>query len=133
MRQTTTRSRASSAEDAIQAEIIGLLKVASIHDLIYFHPANGGKRPISTARRLKDIGVVAGVPDLVMIHPETGVTYFVEVKTDKGSLSKEQRAFRDRCLSLGHPWALVRSRDQFQDVATEWGLLRITKKIGRAA
>lgn len=133
MRQTSQRLRASSSEDVIQADIIGLLKVAAIADLIYFHPANGGKRPISVARRLKDIGVVAGVPDLILIHPKTGLTYFVEVKTEKGSLSKEQRSFRDRCLALGHPWALVRSRDQFQDVATEWGLLRITKTIGRAA
>ena len=133
MREILQRMRASSAEDAIQAEIIELLKVAAIQDLIYFHPANGGKRPINTARRLKDIGVLAGVPDLVFVHPETSLTYFVEVKTQKGSLSKEQRTFRDRCLSLGHPWALVRSRDQFQDVATEWGLLRITKTIGRAA
>lgn len=133
MREILQRLRVSMAEDAIQAEIIGLLKVAAIPDLIYFHPANGGKRPINTARRLKDIGVVAGVPDLVLVHPETSVTYFVEVKTDKGSLSKEQRTFRDRCLAIGHHWALVRSRDQAQDILTEWGLLRITKRIGRAA
>lgn len=133
MRATLARLRASMAEDAIQAEIIGLLKVAAIPDLIYFHPANGGKRPINTARRLKDIGVLAGVPDLVFVYPGTSVTYFMEVKTAKGSLSKEQRTFRDRCLALGHNWALVRSRDEAQDVLTKWGLLRVTKTIGRAA
>jgi hypothetical protein len=126
------RRRASHEEDSIQADIIGLLKVAAIHDLIYFHPANGVKRPINTARRLKDIGVIAGVPDLILIHP-IGIVHFVEVKSSKGSLTKEQRAFRDRCLTLGHPWAVVRSRDDFQDVATKWGLLRVTGTIGRAA
>lgn len=133
MRQIVQRLRRKQLEDAIQSEIIDLLKVAAIQDLIYFHPANGGKRPINTARRLKDIGVVAGTPDLVFVHPETGAASFIEVKSQTGSLSKEQRAFRDNCATLQIPWALVRSRDEAQDVLTKWGLLRVTTVIGRAA
>lgn len=128
MEKILSRIALRREEDAIQAEIIDLLKVAAIPSLMWFHPANGGKRPINTARRLKEIGVVAGVPDLMLIAPE-GRIFQIEVKTATGSLTKEQRLWRDHCREHENPWALVRSRNEAQDVLSEWGLLRITKNI----
>jgi hypothetical protein len=111
-------------EDDIQASIIDLLKVAAINDLMYFSVPNGGKRDIRTAVILKDTGQKPGVPDLVFIHPHTHRGHFLEVKTPKGSLSKHQRDFRDICKLTGVPWGLARSRDQAQDILTNWGMIR---------
>jgi hypothetical protein len=110
-------------EDRIQGEIIDLLKVAAIPNLLYYHVPNGGKRHIKTGIAMKALGVKAGITDLVFVCPR-GVSHFMEVKDFDGTLSKEQREFRDFCLMIGHPWAIVRSRDQAQDVLVSWGLLR---------
>lgn len=128
MRKIVVRIKRREEENAIQASIIDLVKVAAIPDLICFHPANGEKRAINTARKLKDIGVLAGVTDLVFTHPLTGRTHYMEVKTENGSLTKDQRKFRDKCKANNIPWALVRSRDQAQDVLTDWEMLRVRKR-----
>jgi hypothetical protein len=125
--------RRNEIEDGIQAEIVGLLKVAAIDSLIWFSVPNGGKRDWRTARKLKDTGAKAGVTDLVLVRPSDAKAFFLEVKTEDGKLSKEQCQFRDACRSLGCPWAVVKSRDEAQDVLAEWGLLRITSVARRDA
>ena len=109
-------------EDHIQGEIIDLLKVAAMPNLLYFHVPNGGKRDIKTGVAMKALGVKAGITDLIFVCPR-GVSHFMEVKDYDGTLSKDQRDFRDFCLIVGHPWALVRSRDEAQAVLVGWGLL----------
>ena len=56
-------------------------------DIIIFAIANGGKRDMTTAKRLKDEGVLRGIPDLMI--PSMGI--FIEMKrTHGGRLSDEQ-------------------------------------------
>lgn len=51
---------------------------------------NGGKRDISTAKKLKQEGLLPGVPDLFV--PELGL--YIELKRTKGGMvSAEQKAF----------------------------------------
>ena len=125
--------RNNEIEDGIQAGIVGLLKVAAIDGLIWFSVPNGGKRDWRTARKLRDTGVKAGVTDLVLVRPRDAKAFFLEVKSEAGTLSKEQRRFRDVCHGLGCPWAVVKSRDEAQDVLTGWGLLRVTTLVRRKA
>lgn len=72
------------------------------------------------ATKLKSAGVRRGWPDLQFLLPD-GVTYFVELKAPSGSLSIEQREFRDRCLPHGI-WALCRSVDQVASALVGWGV-----------
>ncbi len=61
--------------------------------MLVFHVANGGLRTKREAAKLKWTGVLAGVPDLVVIAPSTGRCahiYFIEVKAEKGVLSIDQ-------------------------------------------
>lgn len=58
---------------------------------LMFHIPNGGYRNIATAKRLKAEGVKAGVPDICL--PVARGNYhglYLELKTDKGRLSKDQ-------------------------------------------
>jgi len=59
-----------------------------------FHPANGGKRDIKTAVRMRNLGVKAGVSDLILLFP---VGYYhgliIEMKVGKGKLSAFQERF----------------------------------------
>jgi hypothetical protein len=85
----------------LHTAIVDLLQLKAHRDLIYFHFAHGEQRSAIAAARLKKLmGVFAGVPDLAFVLSE-GRAAFLEVKTRKGRLSPDQRAFRDRCNAVG--------------------------------
>ncbi len=65
----------------------------------WFHAANGERRHISTAKRLKRMGVKPGIPDLCIIY--RGESYFIELKAGKNTVSKAQKAMQARLLSAG--------------------------------
>lgn len=118
-----------SEEDAIQADIIDLLKVAAITGLLYFAVPNGGRRAMTTAKTMKATGQKAGITDIILVHPGRGTAFFMEVKTKTGSLFKEQREFRDYCHANNLPWAVVRSRDEAQAVLARWRLITVTEFV----
>jgi hypothetical protein len=63
---------------------------------------NGGLRDAITARRLRDEGVVAGMPDLVLLLAG-GRSIWVEMKRrDRGKPSPEQKKVHAALKSLGH-------------------------------
>lgn len=64
---------------------------------------------------LKDMGTLAGFPDLIVLAPGadgSGRVLFIEVKAPKGSLQPSQRAFRDAAQAMGFAWAVARSEDE---------------------
>jgi len=66
---------------------------------------NGGKRGKREAHKLVVEGVSAGVPDLYI--PEAKL--WVEMKRQKGgSLSKEQKDWRDYLLGIGDKWIVAK-------------------------
>lgn len=74
---------------------------------IYAIP-NGGKRGKAEALRLKVEGVTAGVPDLHV--PEWNL--WIEMKRQKGgTLSAEQKDWRDYLTTIGHTWIRANGRD----------------------
>ena len=71
------------------------------YDFLFFHVKNdiGASR----GQRFYDprpLGVLAGVADFCILA--RGKTFFLEIKTDKGRLSKEQRKFLVDVNRLGH-------------------------------
>lgn len=67
----------------------------------WFHVPNAGRRRKGAAGRLKAMGMKAGIPDLCIIYQ--GQVAFVELKTDKGRLSKVQREMHTRLAFAGAP------------------------------
>ena len=98
-----------NAEARPQAAIVEYVRWVR-PDICIFHVPNGGLRSKSEAARLKWMGVLPGVYDLVLILP-WGRSAYWETKTSSGSLSAEQKAFRDKLIALGHQHAVVRSID----------------------
>lgn len=84
---------------------------------------NGGYRTRTTAMSLKAEGVKAGTPDLVICLPQ-GKVGWLEMKTAIGSLSQEQKNFRDKVRRLDHLWEMARSVDEAMDVLTNWDALK---------
>lgn len=68
-----------------------------------YHVPNGGHRHITTAMRLKAEGVKPGVPDIVL--PVAKGDYhglYLELKADKGKLSKEQEKWIEDLKEEGY-------------------------------
>ena len=75
---------------------------------------NGGHRPISVAKKMKAEGVRRGVPD-IFIPVGFGLYRYgkwLETKTAKGVMSKEQNEYRNFLLAEGYDYALCRSCDE---------------------
>lgn len=119
------RVKRNAEEDALQAQVIELLVVAAVPGLIYFAVPNGGYRDPQTARTLKLTGVRPGVSDIALIKDR--FPHFLEMKTKKGRQSADQEKFEADCIAQGIPYRIARSRDEAQDILTEWGMLRIRK------
>jgi hypothetical protein len=108
-------------ESEIQRAIVKALRWL-LPNCIVFHVPNGGKRARAEAARLVAAGVLAGVPDLIVILPNQVV--FIEVKTRKGVLSNEQDAFADKARELGQTCLIFRSAEDAIRWARNTGLAR---------
>ena len=120
------RDHLTATEIQVHKSIVDLLQLSAEPNVIWYHPANGEKRNIVTAVRLKRMGVHPGVADLAFVLPDGrhGRPAFMEIKSAKGRLSPDQKSFRDRCAAIGVPYALVKSLDDAQQVLRHWGALR---------
>ena len=67
---------------------------------IMFSVPNGGNRDLIEAKRLKDEGLTAGIPDLCIILNDKVV--FVEMKTRTGKLNEAQKKIIPKIERLGH-------------------------------
>lgn len=110
-------------ELALQKFAANLLRLNAVPGVIWFHCPNGEARSARTGAKLRAMGVRRGVADLVIVRPG-GLVHFLELKTPKGSLSIEQRAFRDECEYHGIPYAVATSSTRIEAILRDWGALR---------
>jgi hypothetical protein len=106
-------------------------RLTAHRDLTYFRFAHREQRsPIAAARLKRRMGVAAGIPDLVFVLPD-GRAAFLQVKPRTGkSLSPEQIAFRDRCKTVGAPYAIARTVEEAERVLASWRGLRVSCAAG---
>ena len=122
-----SRRRDLNVEARQQAAIVEFIRAVA-PDLLVFHPANGGWRSTAEGARFKWLGVVAGIPDLVVVA-RNGASYFIEVKTERGNLSEAQRAIRDRLMAMRVPYTVARSIDDVRRAFSIWGIK--TREVAR--
>lgn len=100
-----------NAEPHIQAAIVEWVRTVAPGVLIFAVP-NGGLSSKAEPARMKWTGVVAGVPNLIVIAP-IGRVFFLEVKTASSRLPEEQRAVFNLLVALGARRAIARSIETF--------------------
>jgi VRR-NUC domain len=99
-------------EARLQGAAVEYLRTALPSRAIVFAVPNGGSRDKREAARLKWQGVLAGVPDvLVMLD---GRTFGIEFKAPKGRLSTAQKDIADKFTANGIPWTVARSLDDVE-------------------
>jgi hypothetical protein len=93
-----------ASEFQTHAAIVSWLKVA-LPSAIVVHPLNNPRSAVAGAKA-KRMGMLAGAPDLIIIH--YGKMFCIEVKTQKGRQSPAQVAFQERCTEHGVPYCIAR-------------------------
>lgn len=76
--------------------------------------------PNENQHRLVNVGVLAGVSDLIFSW--RGVIYFCEVKDTKGKQMPSQKKFEAQAVGAGFEYFIVRSLDEFK----EWREINLT-------
>jgi len=81
---------------------------------LLFHVPNEGAKSKFEGAKLKSMGVVAGVPDLILVSPMCGI----ELKMPNGRLSPSQNELHKTWLSAGVPcyvcWNAIEVVELFQ-------------------
>jgi len=87
-------------EDNLQKNVFTYFSLQYPHKKgLFFHCPNGGKRNAKEAAKLKGMGVLPGVPDLLLIHNKT--LYGIELKAEKGKVSEHQNNINNIWRSNG--------------------------------
>lgn len=129
----------SLSEDDMQAKIIAPfldLCVATGVLAAWWHIPNGGSRHPTEAGKLRRMGVLAGVPDLMLVfrHREPWpLVAMVELKTMRGRVDVEQTELIDRLIKAGLPCGVVRSVEALRFFMAErlqiWGQTELLAKL----
>lgn len=83
--------------------------------LNYFHVPNGQYKSKKMAWIMKEQGLRAGVPDLVLLFPG-GRTIFVEMKARYGTLSTMQKIFHEDLKLMGFEVHVVKDLDALMNI-----------------
>lgn len=102
-------------EKKLQIQCITYFKYA-YPMLEIIHIPNGGSRHILEAVNFKRMGVRSGVPDLFI--PSHRI--FIELKADKGQLSKAQKYMINYLKEHGYNVFVCRSFDEFKQILDEY-------------
>jgi hemin uptake protein HemP len=114
--------RRARPEQQLQKAVLDHLRWRAAPGTFAFHPANGGARSPIEARILKSQGVVAGVPDVIILHD--GKTYGLELKATGGHLSPAQRDCHERMRAAGAEVATAVGIDAALAQLAEWRLFK---------
>ncbi len=116
MRMTSRQVRDLRPELQIHMEILNWLKWQYPQAVIH-HSANERKGQ-AAGKRAKDMGQLAGFPDLIVMRQ--GHVWCFEVKKKSGKVSKEQKACGEIIERNQFRWAVVRSVEDVQACVAEW-------------
>ncbi len=101
-------------EESLQSTVADWLDLMSDRmDFVWFHVPGGGHMSVAMGRKRKRLGAKAGVPD-IFVHYRGGLAMQIELKTEKGRLSKSQKEWQSRCEDLQIPHHVCRNLAQVQ-------------------
>ena len=108
-------------EHQLQSSCVRWFRYQYPNEVLFAVP-NGGARSATTGAMLKKEGVMAGVSDLILLHPANGYHgLMIEMKTKEGKLTTSQRIFEKKATKKGYLYSVCRSFDEFRQLV-EWYL-----------
>lgn len=113
-------------EDRLHIAVVTHIRSA-FPQLLLLHPANQGRSPQEGAKLLK-MGVKAGAADLLLYGPEKRA-FAIELKTEDGTQSANQKGFEFAFTRCGFPYAVCRSVDEVHKLLIAEGLKPVHNAI----
>jgi hypothetical protein len=105
-------------EFTLQKFVVQLLRLSAYSNVVWFAVPNGEHRSPRTGAKLKAQGVIPGVADLVVVVK--GHAHFLELKTERGRTSAEQRAFAEKVADARALYAVARSPEAARNILEIW-------------
>ena len=111
-------------EYQLQIKLVNYLKKKKLSKLRYFHVPNQGIRSFRYKMLLASMGMKAGCPDLILEF-KGGKIIYIEIKTDKGLLSKSQKIWQTISNILKTPHYIIKGGNfnglkiQLDDILTK--------------
>jgi hypothetical protein len=112
---------AKISEETIHVSILEWMRLVLPPGSLIWHTPNGGSRDVREAAKLKKMGVVPGIPDLV-VFMDGAFAFSLEVKAQAGRLSAEQHGVHAVMRRLGFKVAVVRGIDEARQALASWGV-----------
>jgi hypothetical protein len=114
------------SELQIHISLVAQLKHRCRAGVIFFHVPNGEQRDKRTAAKLKAMGVLPGVADLIFLWARGLVpcVLFLELKARGRGLTDEQKWFRDNVVTLRCYFECADNIDDALKILAKYGLLR---------
>lgn len=94
----------------MQQHCVKLLNAYGRDDIEWHHCPNGEQRSKKTAMRLKSLGVKPGVADMPFLID--GHAFAVEIKTETGVQSKDQKDYQERFTRAGGTYHVARGLNE---------------------
>lgn len=108
----------ANPEHKLQVAVREYLEYALPKSMYWTASLTGTHLSMQARAKAKAAGVRRGLPDFLFVFPD-GVTRYIELKAKNGSLTPEQREFRDQFGPLGI-FAVARSVDDVERALVEW-------------
>jgi hypothetical protein len=129
-RKPQARRRRQRPEASIQRAVLDHLAWRGVPFLFAFHCPNGGWRTPVEAKIFRSLGVIAGIPDLLIVH--RGQLFGLELKADKnGCVGETQATCHKRLRDAGARVAVAVGIDEAVKQLEAWSLLRGQVVTGR--
>jgi hypothetical protein len=90
---------------------------------MWFHPANGELRNKATGGRLKRMGVVPGVSDIILHAAPYATLHALELKRKGEKLRDDQRIWMQAVLSIGGKAEWADTVEHAVLILTRWGAI----------
>ncbi len=110
-------------EDQIHVTVAELIRLHVMPDVVWLHVPNGEDRHPAVAAKLKRMGVLPGVADLMFIIPRVG-TCFLELKRPGHKPSTAQLGFKEAVTAAGCLWEWVDNVEDAAKTLTQWGAIK---------
>lgn len=105
-----TIKTASMSEETLQQHVVKLLEAYGRPDIEWHHCPNGADRHPAVAHKMKLAGVKPGVADIPLLID--GQAFALELKTEIGTLSKEQIDWRETFERAGGKYFVAFGLDE---------------------
>lgn len=116
-----------SSELAIHCAIVDMMRKVKRPGIEFFHCPNGENRDAKTGAKLKRMGVLPGVSDLIIMDGR-GCFFAMEVKKPGEHATMAQQHFLSAFRATGGKTAIVDSVREAEAVLTNWNLTRIATR-----